>query len=299
MRIEEPGFISDRILLFGSRQVVSYLVMGAHYAWVGGGTAWGVARMEEQLDRFQIDRNRIRYLVVSHAHHDHCGAVPYLCRKYPWFEVVASEYGAELLAKDKPVQLMKDLNARTLDQLGRSRSHDDIPLDFEKVVVTHSVGDGDTLDIGAGLTARFINTPGHSRCSVSVYVPELKALFPGDAIPFPEPGRDELTVTANYDYSDYLSSLNKLISLPIEIVAYEHGGALTGVDAEAIIERGLEASVRQRERIRLRLRELGDVERLIEETASKYKRIELFKLVPKDTLRSIIRRMICSAVSDG
>ncbi len=159
MRIVTPGFITDRILLLGSRQVSSYLVMGDSYAWVGGGTAWDVPRLEGQLDRFGVDRSRILYVVVSHIHHDHCGAVPYLRRRYPWMEVVASTYGAGLLAKEKPVRLMKDLNARTLDRLGRAHSHDGVPLDFEDVPVAHRVGDGDKLDLGGGLTLRFFATP--------------------------------------------------------------------------------------------------------------------------------------------
>jgi len=298
VRIQKPGFIVDRILLLGSRQVSSYLVMGDSYALVGGGTAWDVPLLEGQLDRFHVDRHRIRYLVVSHVHHDHCGAVPYLRRKYPWIEVVASEYGAGLLAKEKPVRLMKDLNARTLDRLGLPHSHDDVPLSFENVSVAHRVGDGDELDLGEGFTLQFYKTPGHSRCSMSVYIPQVKALLPGDSIPYPESGRAELTVTANHDYSDYLSSLAKLAPLPIAIVAYEHGGALNGEDAEGIVGRGLKASLRQRDRIRARFLELGDVELLIEEIALKYQSLKLFQLVPFDALRSIVRRMVRSAVEE-
>lgn len=299
MRIEKPGFIADRILLLGSRHVASYLVMGDSYAWIGGGTAWGVPRLEEQLDRFGIDRRRIRYLVVSHVHHDHCGAVPYLRRRYPWIEVIASPYGADLLTKEKPVRLMKDLNARTIDRLGRAHSHDGVPLSFEDVTVAYRVSDGDKLDLDDGFTLRFFATPGHSRCSISVYIPQVKILFPGDSIPYPEPGQAKLTVAANHDYSDYLSSLAKLIPLSIAIVAYEHGGVLTGKDAEGIVGRGLEAAKRQLERIRARLLELGDEELLVEEIAAKYQTLKLFQLLPSDNLRSIIRRMVRSAVESS
>ena len=192
----EPGPLREELLLLGSRQVLSYLVKGESYALIGGGTAWGVARLEEQLDEFCVDRRRIRYLVVSHVHHDHCGAVPYLLRRYPWMEVVASAYGADLLVKEKPVRLMRDLNARTLDRLGRPHSHEDVPIDFDLVPVAHRMNDGDELDLGRGLTLRFLSTPGHSRCSMTAYVPELKALFPGDSIPYPESGRSDLTVTS-------------------------------------------------------------------------------------------------------
>jgi glyoxylase-like metal-dependent hydrolase (beta-lactamase superfamily II) len=248
------------------------------------------------LDRFRIDRSRIRYLVVSHAHHDHCGAVPYLLRKHPWIEIVASAYAAEILRKEKPVRLMKDLNARTLERLGRGPDHGGIPLDFTEIPVAHPMDDGAELPLGRGLTMRFFDTPGHSRCSMSAYVPQLQALFPGDSVPYPEPGRTELTVTANHDFSDYLTSLEKLATLPIEIVGYEHGGALTGPDARGIIGRGQEAARRQRDRIRDRFRELGDLDALVAELAGKYQTLELFQLVPGEAMRAIVRRMVQSAL---
>jgi len=298
MKVDIPNFIDDRILMLGSRQVTSYLVMGEHFAWIGGGTAWGVPRLEEQLAHFQIDRRRIRYLVVSHVHHDHCGAVPYLCRKYPWIEVVASTYGAYLLTREKPVRLMRDLNARTLDRLKMAHSHDGVSLDFTDIHVAHPMGDGDGLDLGGGLSLQFVDTPGHSRCSLSVYLPERRILFPGDAIPFPERGRNELTVTANHDYPDYLSSLEKLRPLSIDMVAYEHCGMLNGNGAKDIVSHGLDASRKQRERIRARLQELGDAERLVDETVAKYQTVELFRLLSVDVLRPIIRRMVLSAIDE-
>jgi glyoxylase-like metal-dependent hydrolase (beta-lactamase superfamily II) len=252
--------------------------------------------LEEQLDHFEIDRSRVRYLVISHAHHDHCGAVPYLLRRYPGLEVVASAYGATVLGKDKPVRLMQDLNTRTLDRLGRAHSHDGIPLGFAAIPVSHPVGDGAELELGGGLTLRFYATPGHSRCSMSVYVPELAALFPGDSIPYPEAGRTELTVTANHDYGDYLESLRKLEGLPLEFVAYEHGGALLNGKARDVVTRGLEAALRQRDRIRKRFEELGDVELLVEEISGKYGALELFQLVPGDAMRAIVQRMVRSAL---
>jgi glyoxylase-like metal-dependent hydrolase (beta-lactamase superfamily II) len=132
------------------------------------------------------------------------------------------------------------------------------------------MGDGDGLDPGEGLRLQFFEAPGHSRCSLSVYLTERRILFPGDAIPFPEPGRNELTVTANHDFPDYLSNLVKLRPLSINMVAYEHCGVLNGNDARQIVSRGLDALLRQRERIRTRFRELGDAERLAEETVAKY-----------------------------
>ncbi|MGA2227798.1 MAG: MBL fold metallo-hydrolase [Syntrophobacteraceae bacterium] len=34
--------------------------------------------------------DRIQYLLSAHSHYDHCGAVPYLRRRYPHRQVLAS-----------------------------------------------------------------------------------------------------------------------------------------------------------------------------------------------------------------
>jgi glyoxylase-like metal-dependent hydrolase (beta-lactamase superfamily II) len=272
-----------------------YLVRGESYALLGGGVPWVVHRLETQLDQYQVDRSRIRYLVISHAHHDHCGAVPYLLRRYPQIEIVASDYCAHVLSKSKPVELMRSLNRQTLDQMKQPHWYNGTSLDFEPIPVSIRVSDHDYLDLGDGITLQFYLTPGHSRCSLSTYVPALEALFPADALPFPENG-DKLIVTANHDYDDYIRSLEKLQALSIRLIGYEHGGTLTGEDAATIIPRSLAATREQRDRIRERYDELKDLDLLVDEIAGKYHSLQLFRLVPPAVLRAIIDRMVRSAL---
>jgi len=296
MRIQKAGVITDQILLVGSRHSSMYLVMGDKYALLGGGVAWEAPRLEAQLDRFRIDRNRIQYLVISHAHHDHCGVVPYLIEKYPHIQKIASPYCTHILKKSQPARLMREVNRKILESMNRPHFHDGISLDFRSFPIDRQVADGDRIELGGGLTLHFYLTPGHSRCSLTTYIPELKALFPADALPFPETGKRELTVTANHDYDEYISSLEKIEPLPISMVGYEHGGALTGEEAAAIIPKSLVATREQRQRIRKRNEELQNIDLLVEEMAEKYRSLELFQQVPLDVMRAITKRMVKSAL---
>jgi 2-aminobenzoylacetyl-CoA thioesterase len=296
MLIDKPGWITDRVLYLGTRNVCSYLVKGERCALIGGNVAWEVPRLEAQLDQFNINPERITHLVISHAHHDHCGAVPYFQKRYPHIRTVASEYGAYIFGKDKAVDLMRRLNRQTLAALGRPRVHQGISLDFEAIPISLTVGTGDSLDLGEGLVLQFYQTPGHTRCSISTYIPAEGILFPADAVPYPESNGKSLTVTANHDYDDYIESLKLFEPLAIRYVGYEHGGVLTGTNAETIIPRGLAATRQQRQRIVDRYEALGDLELLTNEIAGKYMELDLFRRVPPDTMRAIIDRMVRSAL---
>jgi len=263
---------------------------------LGGGVNWEIAQLEAQFNYFGIDRSRIRYLVISHVHHDHCGAVAYLLRRYPHLQTVASPYGAHLLQKDKPLRVINELNRAALKRLNLPPHHDGLALDFDPIVVTHQVHDNDGMDLGRELTLRFFLTPGHSRCSLTTYVPEHMALFPADAVPMPHDHGQKLIVTANHDFDDYLTSLTKLRPLAIRLVGYEHNGVLTGTAAETIIQRSLEATRRQRQRIVTRYEALQDLDRVVTEIAAKYKALSIFREVPDATMHAIVHRMVRSAL---
>lgn len=296
MRIQEPGFITPEILFLGSRGICMYLVMGEHYALLGGGVAWSVETLENQLDQYHVDRDRIRYLVISHAHHDHCGALPYLVRSYPHIKTVASEICAKVLNNEKATRLMSEVNRKVLDSKKRPYSFNGVSLDFNPISVGLQVKDGDLLNLGNDLSLHFFQTPGHSRCSLSVYIPELEVLFPADAVPFPEKENGKLTVTADNNYADYIQSLEKLNPLPIRNLCYEHGGVLTEDDAAGIISRSLAATHQQMERIQKRYEELKSLDLLVDEMAHKYQTLELFRLVPFDTVRAMMGKMVKSAL---
>ncbi len=296
MILQNLDFIAEQILLLGSRNIRMYLLRGESYALLGGGVPWVVHRVETQLDQYDIDRSRIRYLIISHAHHDHCGAVPYFLKRYPHIEIVASDYCAHILSKSKPVEFMRSLNRQTLDNMKLPHQYKGVSLDFESIPTSIRVSDGDALDLGSGITLRFYSTPGHSRCSLSTYVPALESLFPADALPFPENGNDKLIVTASHDYDDYIRSLEKLLPLPIRLIGYEHGCMLTGEDAAKMIPKSLAAAMQQRQRIRERYDELGDLDLLVDEIAGKYLSLEFFNLVPPAIMRAMTDRMVRSAL---
>ena len=292
--LQNPGLIKDEILLLGTRSFCMYLVQGEFYALLGGGVPWIVHRLETQLDQYHIDRSRIRYLVISHAHHDHCGAVSYLLKRYPHIEIVTSDYGAHVLNMSKAVELIKAVNRQTLDKMKKPHCYNGISLDFQPIPVSHRVSDGDCLDLGSGIALQFYSTPGHSRCSLSTYIPTL-ALFPADALPLLKDG-DKFIVTANHDYDDYIRSIEKLQTLGVDLIGYEHGGMLSGADVATIVPKSLAATLQQRQRITQLYDKHHDLDQLVDEITEKYNAAEFFDMVPPAVMRASMNRMVRSAL---
>jgi 2-aminobenzoylacetyl-CoA thioesterase len=104
------------------------------------------------------------------------------------------------------------------------------------------------IDLGAGLTCRVIATPGHTRDSLSFYIPALKSLITGEAV-----GAFDRNFTIHPEftssYKEYMNSLNKLAALDIEILMMCHYFTLTGEDARGYIKESINKTEVFKERI--------------------------------------------------
>ncbi len=80
------------------------------------------------------------------------------------------------------------------------------------VKVERILEDGDVLDPGMDLSMRVLHTPGHSRGSVSLFIPEEKILICGDAIPL----SGDLPIFDDFDA--LLKSMDSLSALDIEVL---------------------------------------------------------------------------------
>jgi len=112
--------------------------------------------------------------------------------------------------------------------------------------VSRPLTDGESVPTDAGRLVA-LDTPGHTRHHLSYHWPEARALFAGDLLI----GRGDTTWVAEYPgcVADYFRSLDRLRSLPLDIIYPAHGPPLTD-PAEALerFERHRRHRVRQVER---------------------------------------------------
>ncbi len=298
MWIQDPGEINDRLMLLGTRKNNIYLVKGDRHMLIGGGCQWMVQELERQIREFRVDMDRVQYLLIGHSHYDHCGAVPYLQKRYPHLEVLASRGAAKLYAYEKAIRNMRTFSAQAMEKMGLPMEFEGISLDFDGVRVERTLQEGDRVDLGNNLYFNVFDTPGHSRCSITVYEPEQKWLFPSDSLCFPVGDGNELMTTASESFVVYLNSLKKMVNLEIRLCAWEHYGVMTDEDARDIIRRGVRSTLEFKRRLLEHLDRWEDAEKVAQWATRYWLDRTQFEFIPYEVMLHIIRGMVKNAVEE-
>ena len=269
MWIREPGKITDSLYFLGTCKTCLYLLKGRKAMIIGGGMSYIAPSLERQFSGMDFDLSRIKYLVIPHSHFDHCGAVPYLKRKFPWVEIVASEYCQQVFSKEKALDFIATMEKEMIEKLGLENEYQRLNLQFDGIQVDRVAAEGDIINLGDGIETHFIAAPGHTKCSMAIYVPKLKAMFPSDSAPFPIDDGSELSYpSAQYDFSLYMESLRKLAAYRVEICAFDHHGVFVADQAKSILQQGLKQTEKFKNYIMEQYQKTGNLDKIAQNLAA-------------------------------
>jgi len=296
MWIQEPGRVTDRIEFIGTRKNCLYLLKGKDAMILGGGMSWTAPSLERQFSEMNFDLTKIKYLVVPHSHFDHCGAVPYLKRKFPQAQVIASANSQKVFSKEKAVSFIATENWHMIENLELQPEYERLLLQFDGIQVDRVVGDNDVIDLGDGIETHFIEVPGHSRCCIATYIPNLKAMFPSDAAPWPIDDGTELYPSANDDYYLYVESLKKLAAYEVEICGFDHHGIFIGDQAKNILRQGLEQAERVKNYLIEQYQAIGDLDKAAEKFATESLQKNKFDFLSHEIMTQVAKTMIGSII---
>jgi len=297
MWIQQPGRITDRIEFLGTRDLCLYLLKGEEAMIIGGGMSYIGPSLEKQFSAMDFDLNRIKYLVIPHSHFDHCGAVPYLKRRFPRAEIVASAYSKEVFSKEKAVNFIANANKEMVEKSGLQDEYEQLNLQFDGISVDRVVGENDAIDLGDGIQAHFIEVPGHSKCCIATYIPRLKAIFPSDAAPWPTEDESGLSYpSAQYGFPLYVQSLKKLTSYDVQTCAFDHNGIIVGHQATHILRLGLEQTEKVKSYIIEQYQATGDLNKTAQRLASEVLQNNRYNYISPELMVAITKTMISSII---
>ena len=229
------GDINDFISTAGNMAFPAYVIRGSSRTlMVDAGVNLLGPLYIESLNRIIGGSESLDYLFLTHSHYDHVGSMPYLKRKIPNLKTGGHERISQLMSKKSVLDHMNLLGGSYADAFGHIPGNEDVSISASTLDI--HLQDGDIIDLG-GITCRVIATPGHTRDSVSYFIPEARALFCGEALGIPE-GENGSYIQAEFvsSYYEYLASIENLISLEPEIIGLGHVWVFTGDDARRYME---------------------------------------------------------------
>ncbi|MDH4265542.1 MAG: MBL fold metallo-hydrolase [Deltaproteobacteria bacterium] len=250
---ESAGKISDELYALGSPALPAYLLVGKTPVLFDAGMTFMGPLYLRELKEHLGDANRLAYCFLTHSHYDHCGAAPFLKANIPGLKIAASSLAGEIFRRPNAVQLIQSLS-QSMEEANRAQIGD-ADVTFRGLELDRTLEEGDEIVLEDGNQIQVIATPGHTRDAVSYYLPRLKALVGGEAVGSFDRNFDVHPVFLS-SHGDYLSSLEKLSKLEINLLMLGHFYYLTE-GAQTMIAKAIEATKTFGRRIEEELNSLG------------------------------------------
>jgi glyoxylase-like metal-dependent hydrolase (beta-lactamase superfamily II) len=245
---QEPIHVTDHLFQLGTPAFPAYLSMGDEGMIIEGGTGGTFPIMVRQIESLGIGMEKIKYIVLTHTHPDHIGAVPHLQHAWPHIKLLTSPIGAKILSKTELFKQFQLIDLGIAQLMKAKAEIDSLPAPVKNYTfnVDRLLNEGDTIDLGAGIVWHIHATPGHSPCHISLFEEKEKTLVLGDCTGFYVPERDAFWPNYFESLDKYCSSIRKLTHLPAERATLSHNGVVEG-GVRAHLEKALKATIKYHE----------------------------------------------------
>jgi len=227
-----------------------------------GVSAFGSLYLRELASRFGARVREGLLMLLTHSHFDHCGAAPYLLRAIPCARIGCSPHAADVLQKEKAIDLIRRFNAEYEKRMQDELQGQDTT--FNALPVSLRLREGDTVKLADG-TLQVFETPGHTKDCLSYLWREQGILFAGEAAGVYVDGEFHSVFLS--DYAGYIASIRRIMAIKPDALCVAHAGVLEGAAAVAeYLKASLDAALAYREKLERGLaRHNGDAEKVVEE----------------------------------
>ena len=213
------------IPIVGYENYVSpYLVRGDKIALVDIGPRVSVPNLIEGLAEIGVRPEAVDYIILTHIHMDHAGGIGTAIKEMKNAVVVAHPRAKAHLID--PTELWQ-ASLKSVGDLAVGYGMIE-PVPAEKVVVAD---EGMEISLWQGMVMKMVLTPGHAAHELSIFETRDKILFSGDAAGSYRGDRLRLSTLAPTRPAELLASMDKLIALGAEKIAYGHFGCYSGAPA--------------------------------------------------------------------
>jgi glyoxylase-like metal-dependent hydrolase (beta-lactamase superfamily II) len=184
----------------------------------------------------ELGISKPEYIIPTHIHLDHAGALGKLAEIFPDARLVLNREGAKHMVE--PSRLIASTKMAFGDDFEKTYGPI-LPLPEARLKL---VGDGDKLRLG-GRELLIIHTPGHAAHHIAIFDSKTKGLFCGESLGLIYgPGYPPLPAVAppSFDLELYLKDMKNLKALKPKLLFYSHG--TIAKEPQKLIETAMENS---------------------------------------------------------
>ncbi len=199
-----------------------FLIEGRRPCLVETGPQRDAGRVLDALARRGLDPSDLAYVVLSHIHLDHAGAVGEVAQQFPEAQVLCHPKGLRHLADpSRLVAAASQVYGEQMDSLYGGMT----PVDADRL---QAAEDMQLLDLG-GRRLTLVHSPGHAKHHIAVFDDTAGVLLVGDAVGVKVPGGGPLRPAMppdDFDLELAISSLHRFSRLqPAQLVLTHFGPA--------------------------------------------------------------------------
>ena len=290
MRVRKPGKVCDHLWYLGHEESGIYLLDGGDEVMIiNGGLSYIVPELLRQLEEFDISQEKITKLLILHSHFDHVGIVPFFKRRHPDSEIYASARAWKILGMQNAIDTINEFSRSVTEKMEMTQRCSAYDLDWRDDGSGISISEGDRISVGA-IALHILETPGHSSCHISAYVPELKVLFPSDGGGIPYKGT--IIPSGNSNFTAFQGSLEKLKDLEADYVCADHYGYVTGDEARNFMSDTIEAARKHRAEIEETYRRTENVDVSAQEMTASFYAENPDYFLSREIFEAVYRQMV-------
>ncbi len=173
-----------------------------------------IKNIERELGGRTLD-----YVILSHTHYDHMGALPYIIERYPDVKVCGGTKAAQVFARQGAVDMIVSMGKSAAELYGKNP--DEIHADGLRVDIV--LEDCDVLKIGEDESIMALETKGHTDCSMTYCLQPYGILLLCESTGVID-SDGSLHASALKGFDDCLESARLLKILPYKHLIVSHYG---------------------------------------------------------------------------
>jgi glyoxylase-like metal-dependent hydrolase (beta-lactamase superfamily II) len=215
----------DKIVdVSGGKGGSAYLLLGEEKtALIDCGMAYCAFNLIRNSKQALKDRT-LNYILISHSHYDHIGAIPYLKQEWPHSKVLGAKHAEQIFNRPNAIKAIRRLSAEAAKLYGSA----DIEEYEDKLLkVDVSICGGDVLNLG-GASVKVLETPGHTSCSLSFLV-NNEILFASESTGYMSKS-GKIYPAFITSYSAAMDSIHKCQKLNPRFIVSPHYGLINKKD---------------------------------------------------------------------